>query len=65
MVANMPAVIALMDRLAQKDGDWRPFDGGKYGAEKFPSVPANDDLPVNPQWTAQNAKSKPLFGAPK
>ena len=65
MIANMPAVIALMDRLAQKEGDWRPFDGSKYGAEKYPAVPANDDLPANPQWTAQNAKSRPLFGKPK
>lgn len=65
MIANLPAVVALMDRLAQKEGDWRPFDGAKYGAEKYPSVPANDDLPQNPEWTARNAKSKPLFGGPK
>lgn len=65
MVANVAAVTALMDRLAQKEGDWRPFDSAKYGADKFPSVPANDDLPANPEWTAKNAKSKPLFGAPK
>ncbi len=65
MIANLPAVIALMDRLAQKEGDWRPFDGSKYGANKFPPVPANDDLPENPQWNVKNAKSKPLFGGPK
>ena len=65
MVSNVAAVTALMDRLAQKEGDWRPFDSVKYGADKFPSVPANDDLPANPEWTAKTAKSKPLFGGPK
>lgn len=65
MVANVPAVIALMDRLSQKEGSWKPFQSSKYGVDKFPPVPANDELPENPEWTAKKAKSKPLFGGPK
>jgi pimeloyl-ACP methyl ester carboxylesterase len=65
MVANVPAVMALLDRLAQKEGAWKPFNASQYGASKFPPVPANDELPANPEWTAKNAKSKPLFGGPK
>lgn len=65
MVANVPAVMAVLDRLAQKEGAWQPFNGRKYGSDKFPPVPANDALPPNPAWTPKNAQSKPLFGGPK
>ena len=65
MVVNIPAVLAVLDRLSQKEGEWKPFKGNKYGANKFPVVPANDELPVNPKWTAKTSKSKPLFGGPK
>lgn len=65
MVSNIAAVTALMDRLAQKEGQWKPFERAKYGEDKFPAVPANDDLPPNPGWDAKNTKSKPLFGGPK
>lgn len=65
MVVSVPAVMALLDRLAQKEGEWKPFNAKQYGVSKFPPVPANDELPANPEWTAKNAKSKPLFGGPK
>ena len=58
-----PSLIVLFDRLAQKEGDWKRFDAETYKdlATYRPTPPAAE-LPQNPGWTVEGAKSKPLFG---
>lgn len=62
MIVNPLAVAAILDRLAQKEEAWQPFDAGKYNGVLSALYPSTDghDLPENPQW-ADNGSSKPLF----
>lgn len=62
MIVNPLAIAAILDRLAQKEGQWQPFDASKYHAVISALYPSTDghDLPENPQWSA-NVNSKPLF----
>lgn len=50
MTANALTLAVLVDRLAQKEGAWQPFDPAKYPQLYFPKTAANDDLPENPGW---------------
>ncbi len=64
MIVNPPAVVALLDRLAQKEGDWKPFDQEAYSKDKFFSYgegPKAEDIPANPGWKPVKQQSKPLF----
>jgi pimeloyl-ACP methyl ester carboxylesterase len=56
------SLIAIFDRLAQKEGDWKRFDPQAYKdlATYRPSPPAAE-LPENPGWTAEKAVMTGLF----
>jgi len=60
MVANTLTVTAVLDRLAQKEGDWKPFDKAKYAHLHFPKGANDNDIPANPNWQ-QSPKSLMLF----
>lgn len=53
------SVIAIFDRLAQKEGEWKPFDPAAY-KDLAAFSPAPAELPQNPGWAA-DAKSSPIF----
>lgn len=62
---NPPALVAIFDRLAQKEGAWQPFDSKPYnGVAHFPAKPATCDLPANPGWVENPAAPKRLFRQP-
>lgn len=48
---NKAALVALLDRLAQPEGQWKPFDKTKYRDIFFPSTIRSKDCPQNPKWT--------------
>lgn len=50
MTMNALTLTVLLDRLAQQEGSWQPFDAKKYPHLYMPKGPANDDLPENPGW---------------
>ncbi|TAL35472.1 MAG: alpha/beta fold hydrolase [Alphaproteobacteria bacterium] len=57
-----PSLVAIFDRLAQKEGDWKRFNAEAYKdlAAYRPSPPAAE-LPENPGWKPETAKMKGLF----
>lgn len=61
MIVHPPAVAAVLDRLAQPEGAWKPFDKKAYEKHSFGDGPANDDVPQNPKFPHAQAKSEPLF----
>ena len=62
---HMPAIVAVLDRLSQKEGGWRKFDARRYDAdERHYFTPHRADLPENPRWPARKAKARPLFPQP-
>lgn len=65
MIVHPPAVAAVLDRLAQPEGKWTPFDKKAYEKHAFGAGPANDDVPQNPKFPQAQAKSEPLFGKKK
>lgn len=56
---------AILDRLAQPEGLWKPFDTQAYDGLRYPPAAAKEHLPDNPLWTAEAGKSKPLFRKPE
>jgi pimeloyl-ACP methyl ester carboxylesterase len=60
MTANPITIAVVLDRLAQKEGEWKPFDKAKYPAL---FMPANDApaTPDNPKWTDGGDKKKQFF----
>jgi hypothetical protein len=61
MTCNPMTVAAVLDRLAQKEGDWKPFDPTRYRTLVFPANDTEGPLPENPQWQ-DSKQSKSLFG---
>ncbi|MEZ0261297.1 MAG: esterase/lipase family protein [Alphaproteobacteria bacterium] len=60
-----PTLVAIFDRLAQKEGAWQPFDSKPYnGVAQFPAKPQSADLPANPGWVENAAAPKRLFRQP-
>ena len=59
MVFNPLAVAAVLDRLAQPDRGWKPFDRRHY-KNIFPKAGAGVNPPANPQW--KHKKHKTFFG---
>lgn len=60
MIVNPLAVLALLDRLAEPEGAWKPFDAKKYDAA-FPKGVEDAHLPDNPEWDHTAPDAKPLF----
>ena len=57
-----PAVaVILMDRLAGKEGAWKPFNTQGYESLTYPHTLKEKDIPADPGWTG---KMKPLFKKP-
>jgi predicted alpha/beta hydrolase family esterase len=57
------SLVAIFDRLAQKEGDWKRFEPGSYKhLAKFRPAPKDEELPKNPGWTREKAVMKGLFG---
>ena len=61
MTCNPMTVAAVLDRLAQKEGEWKPFDPKVYQSIIFPANDTEGPLPDNPQWQA-DPKKKSMFG---
>lgn len=59
IVFNPQAVTAVLDRLAQKEGDWMPFDRGDYKDMGFPKSELGTRLPRNPAF--RHTKDKSMF----
>lgn len=60
-----PSLVAIFDRLAQKEGDWKRFDAEAYKKiATYRPTPKPEELPKNPGWTAEKAVMKGLFGKP-
>lgn len=58
-----PSLIAIFDRLAQKEGGWKPFDAESYkDLTTYRPTPPAAELPQNPGWKPEGAKIKGLFG---
>ncbi len=56
---------AVLDRLAQPEGEWTPFDRGHYPEMQYPPAAAKEHLPENPLWVHEPEKSRPLFRKPE
>ncbi len=65
MAFNPMTIAAILDRLAQPEGEWKPFDRSKYASFVFPANDTQGPLPDNPNWKADPKKSKPMFGGKK
>ena len=65
MTFNPLTIAAVIDRLAQKEGDWKPFDRSKYAMLLYPRGAAASDLPVNPGFKLDPKTSPSLFDAKK
>lgn len=63
MTANALTIAAVIDRLAQKEGDWKPFDASKYSVLPFPKGTDASDLPANPGFKMDKTK-RSLFENP-
>jgi pimeloyl-ACP methyl ester carboxylesterase len=57
-----PSLVAIFDRLAQKEGSWQAFDSNTY-SNVLPFQPKPDpaSLPANPKWVENKAAPKRLF----
>ena len=60
MTMSAPTIAAVIDRLSQKEGDWKPFDKSKYSSLFYPGGANDNDLPGNPGWKA-TPQSPSLF----
>jgi pimeloyl-ACP methyl ester carboxylesterase len=61
MAFNPMTVAAVLDRLAQPEVGWKPFDRAGYASLIFPANDTEGPLPDNPQWQ-KDAKTKSMFG---
>lgn len=61
MAFNPMTIAAVLDRLAQGEGDWKPFDRAKYASFIFPANDTEGPLPDNPKWQ-KDAGKKSMFG---
>jgi pimeloyl-ACP methyl ester carboxylesterase len=61
MAFNPMTIAAVLDRLAQKEGDWKPFDPANYRSLVFPANDTEGPLPDNPKWR-KDTKKKSMFG---
>lgn len=48
MTVNPLTIAAVVDRLAQKEGEWKPFDRKKYMMLLYPKGADEADIPANP-----------------
>jgi hypothetical protein len=48
MVFNPLALSAVLDRLAQPEGQWQPFDTARYKHAVFPKADPQGNIPPNP-----------------
>lgn len=57
------AVAAVLDRLAQKEYNWKPFNAGDYANTgcSFGTPPTAAQTPKNPGWKTDPANSNPIF----
>lgn len=62
MTFNPLTIAAVIDRLAQKEGDWKPFDRKKYLMLMYPKGADDKELPANPNYKFDRKKQKSLFG---
>lgn len=61
MIYNRQALVAIFDRLAQKEGAWQCFDAQRYQTLKFPKGVDAKALPADPCWQPKPGQSRPLF----
>lgn len=59
MIYHPLAVTAVLDRLAQDNTQWKPFDAAKY-SRLYAAGPAANDIPQNPAWKKSDA-SRTIF----
>ncbi|MBI1215546.1 MAG: alpha/beta fold hydrolase [Alphaproteobacteria bacterium] len=64
MPYNPAAIAAVLDRLSQPEGAWKPFVPPKDMAKAYPPVPAKKDWPKNPGYKMPPSKDVRVFGAP-
>jgi hypothetical protein len=57
MCVNPLTLAAVLDRLAQKEGEWQPFNPLGYLSLGYPSAPESEGLPKNPRWQDKSGKS--------
>lgn len=60
MTFNPLTIAAVIDRLAQEEGEWQPFDRRKYAALLYPESRDAAAAPENPHWH-ETKKTKFLF----
>ncbi|MBI1215547.1 MAG: alpha/beta fold hydrolase [Alphaproteobacteria bacterium] len=60
MAFSEQTVCAILDRLAQPEGQWKPFAPDASWGVSYPA-PQKLDLPENPQWSLKTGKGKPMF----
>ncbi|TAL31158.1 MAG: alpha/beta hydrolase [Alphaproteobacteria bacterium] len=61
MACNPMTIAAVIDRLAQAEGDWKPFDPAAYRSFFYPANDTEGPLPENPKWQ-KDPKKKSMFG---
>jgi len=61
MTFNPLTVAAVIDRLAQKEGDWKPFDRKKYVMLLYPRGADAKDIPDNPNFKHDKKNGQSLF----
>jgi pimeloyl-ACP methyl ester carboxylesterase len=57
MAFNPLTLAAVLDRLAQPEGSWKPFDAAPYKSLVFPANDMHGPLPENPAWKMDKDKS--------
>ncbi|HYD17491.1 MAG TPA: alpha/beta hydrolase, partial [Patescibacteria group bacterium] len=65
MTVNALTAAAVLDRLAQKEGEWQPFDKSKYPMLPWPKGVDDAELPANPAWQAGKATPSLFDGIKK
>lgn len=60
MTFNPLTIAAVIDRLAQKEGEWKPFDRKKYTRLLYPAGKDADKGPENPEWK-ETKNTRSLF----
>jgi hypothetical protein len=61
MAFSAQTVAVILDRLAQPEGKWKPFEAKKEWGVYFPDG-GKPGLPANPKWDAKTGKGKSMFG---
>jgi pimeloyl-ACP methyl ester carboxylesterase len=59
MAFNLHTITAVLDRLAQPEGHWKPFDKAAYPALLFPANDEEGQRPLNPRY--QHGTGKDSF----